>query len=104
MPGLLVVLGTLALSLPGVWPQQQQQGSLNSTELQHVADSDSVEGDSVDENTTDIAAIEDSSVTPATRAEAEDSQQPDSCQQQQQLDNNNIHPSFELDQPGLPSR
>ena len=64
MPGLLVLLGTLALSLPGVWPQQQQQGSLNSTELQHVADRDSVEGDSVDENTTDIAAIEDSSVTP----------------------------------------
>ena len=63
MPGLLVMLGTLALSLPRVW-LQQQQGSLNSTELQHVADRDSVEGDSVDENTTDIAAIEDSSVTP----------------------------------------
>ena len=43
MPGLLVVLGTLALSLPGVCPKPQQQGGLNSTELQLVADGDSVE-------------------------------------------------------------
>ena len=64
MPGLLVVLGTLALSLPGVCPKPQQQGGLKSPELQLVADGDSVEGESVDKNTTDIAPIEDSSVTP----------------------------------------
>ena len=64
MPGLLVVLGTLALSLPGVCPKPQQQGGLSSTELQLVEDGDSVEGESDDKNTTDVAPIEDSSVTP----------------------------------------